>query len=163
LQKARYGKVALTTTCLETEDIMPADREEIEESREEGIVIIPGRSPQKIEIVDGEITGLHTIQCVSVFDEEHRFNPQVNEDDELFIEGTMIVEAIGQSADDSLLTEEIKQNLEYAGRRIKVNEHYQSSIPWLFFGGDFVKGPDVITGIATGHEAARGIDALLNG
>ena len=162
LQKARYGEVNLTTTCLETEDIMPADKEEIAEAREEGIVIIPGRSPQKIEIVDGEITGLHTIQCVSVFDEQHRFNPQVNEEDKLFIEGTMVVEAIGQSPDDSLLTDDIKENLEYAGRRIKVNEYYQSSLPWLYFGGDFVKGPDVITGIATGHQAARGIDAYLN-
>ncbi len=162
LQRARYGKVDLTTTCLETEDVMPADVEEIEEAREEGITIIPGRSPQKIEIVDGKITGLHTIQCVSVFDEQHRFNPQVNEEDKLFIEGTLIVEAIGQSPDDSLLTDDIKKNLEYAGRRIKVNEYYQSSLPWLYFGGDFVKGPDVITGIATGHQAARGIDAYLN-
>jgi len=162
LQKARYGTVDLTTTCLETEDIMPADVEEIAEAREEGITIIPGRSPQKIEIVDGEITGLHTIQCVSVFDEQHRFNPQVNEDDKLFMQETMVVEAIGQSADDSLITEEIKQTLEHAGRRIKVNEYYQSSLPWLFFGGDFVKGPDVITGISTGHQAARGIDTYLN-
>ena len=162
LQKARYGMVDLTTTCLETEEVMPADVEEIEEAREEGITILPGRSPKRIEIVDGEITGLHTIKCVSVFDEQHRFNPQVNEDDKLFIEGTMVVEAIGQSADDSLLTDDIKENLEYAGRRIKVNEYYQSSLPWLFFGGDFVKGPDVITGISTGHQAARGIDAYLN-
>ncbi len=162
LQKARYGKVDLTTTCLETEDIMPADVEEIEEAREEGIVIIPGRSPHKIEIVNGEITGLHTIQCVSVFDEEHRFNPQVNEEDKLFIPGTMVVEAIGQSPDDSLITEDLREQLEYAGRRLKVNEYYQSSVPWLFFGGDFVKGPDVITGIATGHQAARGIDLYLN-
>jgi glutamate synthase (NADPH) small chain len=162
LQKARYGKVDLTTTCLETEDIMPADCEEIDEAREEGIVIIPGRSPKKIEIDQGEITGLHTVQCVSVFDEEHRFNPQVNEEDKSFISATMVVEAIGQSPDDSLLSEEIKKDLEYAGRRIKLNEYYQSSLPWLFFGGDFAKGPDVITGISTGHQAARGIDSFLN-
>ncbi len=162
LQKARYGKVDLTTTCLETEDIMPADVEEIEEAREEGIVIIPGRSPQKISIENGEITGLHTIQCVSVFDDEGRFNPAVNEEDELFIPGTMVVEAIGQSPDDSLITDDMREQLEYAGRRIKLNEHYQSSIPWLFFGGDYIKGPDVITAIATGHEAARGIDLYLN-
>ena len=162
LQKARYGKVDLTTTCLETEDVMPADVEEIEEAREEGIMILPGRSPKRIEIVDGDITGLHTIECVSVFDEQHRFNPHVNEEDKLFIEGTMVVEAIGQSADDSFLTDDIKENLEYTGRRIKVNEYYQSSLPWLFFGGDFVKGPDVITAISSGHQATRRIDAYLN-
>ncbi len=162
LQMKKYGKVDITVTCLESEEIMPADPEEIAEAREEGITIIPSRSPVKIEIEDGEITGLHTVCCVSVFDEHHRFNPQVDDADKLFIPGTMVVEAIGQSADDSLLPDELKQRLEYAGRRVKVNEYYQSSIPWLFFAGDFVKGPDVITGIATGHQAARGIDLFLN-
>ena len=162
LQMNKYGKVDVTVTCLETEEIMPADPEEIAEAREEGIRIIPGRSPVRIEIADDEIVGVHTVCCVSVFDDQHRFNPQVDEADKLFIPGTMVVEAIGQSADDSLLPDELKQQLEFAGRRVKVNEYYQSSIPWLFFGGDFVKGPDVITGIATGHQAARGIDGYLN-
>ncbi len=48
------------------------------------------------------------------------------------------------------------------GRRIKVNEHFQGNLPWLFFGGDMIQGPNAITTIANGHEAARGIDLYLN-
>ena len=162
LQKARYGKVNITVTCLESEDIMPADPEEIREAREEGIVIVPSRAPKKIEIEDDKIKGLHTVKCVSVFDEQGRFNPKTDEEDKLFLPASMIVEAIGQRPDDSLL-EEVREELEFAGRRIKVNEYYQSSIPWLFFGGDLVRGPDVVNAIATGHQAARGIDAYLAG
>jgi len=141
---------------------MPATRNEIDEAREEGITIVPGRSPARIEIEEGKITGLHTVECTSVFDEQGRFNPTVNKEDTLFIEGSMIVEAIGQSLDEIFLSDEIKENLEYEGRRIKVNEHFQSNLPWLFFGGDMVRGPNVITAVANGHEAARGIDLYLN-
>jgi len=162
LQKSQYGKVNLTATCLETEEIMPATRNEIDEAREEGITIIPGRSPDQIEIENEKIKGLHTVECTSVFDEQGRFSPTVNKEDTLFIEGSMIVEAIGQSLDEIFLSDEIKKSLEYEGRRIKVNEHFQSNLPWLFFGGDMVRGPNVITAVANGHEAARGIDLYLN-
>ena len=74
----------------------------------------------------------------------------------------MIRKAIGQSLDEIFLSDEIKENLEYEGRRIKLNEHFQSNLPWLFCGGDMVRGPNVITAVANGHEAARGIDLYLN-
>jgi len=44
-----------------------------------------------------------------------------------------------------------------------VNEKGQTSIPWLFAGGDIVHGPDIIHGVADGHKAAMGIDEFLNG
>ncbi len=160
LQKQKYGKVDLVVTSLETRDIMPADEEEIVESEEEGIRFFPGRGPKKIAIENGRITGLETVKCTRVFDEQHRFSPQFDESDRLFLEGTMIVEAIGQAPDMEYLGE-FSDKLEYAGRRIKVDQFYQSSLPWLFVAGDIVKGPDVINGIASGHQAALGIDQYL--
>ncbi len=74
----------------------------------------------------------------------------------------MIRKAIGQSLDETFLSDKVKEQLEYEGRRIKVNEHFQSNLPWLFFGGDMIRGPNVITAIANGHEAAWGIDLYLN-
>jgi glutamate synthase (NADPH/NADH) small chain len=161
LQMQKYGRVDITLTCLESEDIMPATRSEIEEAREEGITIIPARGPDRIEIQGGEIKGLHTVECVSVFDEAGRFNPTFNRHDESFIEGDMVIEAIGQGMDTSYIPQEVSDQLEYQGRRIKVNKHFQSSVPWLFVGGDMVQGPDVITAIANGREAAHGITAHL--
>jgi glutamate synthase (NADPH/NADH) small chain len=141
---------------------MPADREEVVESREEGTTVNPGWAPQRIEIAGDEIKGLHVAQCLSLFDAKGMFNPQCNLDNRNFFEGTMIVESIGQGMDLSYLTGEISEKLVKDARgRIKVDKTFQSSIPWLFFGGDIIQGPDVIHGIANGHQAARGIDRFL--
>ncbi len=164
LQNQKYGKVQLIATSLETEGKMPADREEVVEAREEKATVNPGWAPQKVEIVDGKIKGLHVVQCLSLFDETGNFNPQTNMDNKNFFEGDMIVESIGQGMDLSYISEDIKENLEMGARgRIKVNDDFQTSVPWLFMGGDTIQGPDVIHGIANGHRAALGIDRFLIG
>ena len=160
LQRKKYGKVQIIVTSLETEDIMPADIEEIEEAREEEIVFFPGRGPKRVVIENDKIKGLETVKCTRVFDENHAFSPQFDESDVKLFEGDMIVESIGQAPDFGYL-EPIKKDIEYEGRRIKVDSYFQTSIDWLFIAGDAVKGPDVITGIATGHQAAVGIDQFL--
>lgn len=164
LQKQKYGRVSILTTSLETEDIMPADYEEIVEAREEEAIIEPGWGPQEIIIKNDEIKGLSVYRCLSVFDENGRFSPKFDENDERIFEGDMIVEAIGQGADLTYLQGEFRDRLEFNNRgRLLVNEYFQSSEPWLFFGGDIIQGPDVIHGIANGHKAARGIDLYLQG
>jgi len=164
LQKQKYGEVNITTTSLETEDIMPADQEEIDESREEHVNLKPGWGPQKIEIENDQIKGLHVQRCLSVFDENGRFNPKFDENDTDFFEGDMVIEAIGQGMDISYISKKIREGLEFSERgRILVNDYFQSKQEWLFIGGDIIQGPDVIHGVANGHKAARGIDKYLNG
>ena len=162
LQKQKYGKVQIITTSLETEDILPADVEEVVEAREENAIINPGWGPKSVEIVDGKIKGLNVVRCLSVFDEEHRFSPKFDENDKKFFEGDMIVESIGQGMDVSYISENIKASLEFGPRgRIVVDKDFQSKAKWLFVGGDIIQGPDVIHGIANGHKAALGIDKYL--
>ena len=163
LQNQKYGKVDVLATSLETEDIMPADREEIVEAREENALIVPGWGPREIKIENDKIKGLNVVKCLSVFDEEGRFNPKFDENIKDFFEADMIVESIGQGMDLSYLTGEIKENLKMDNRgRIIVDKNFQSSIDWLFVGGDIIQGPDVIHGIANGHKAAIGIDNFIN-
>ena len=161
LQTKKYGKIDVTACCLESEDIIPASREEIDEGREEGIHVVPSRGPTRIEIDSGSIKGLHTVECTSVFDEEGRFNPKFNTDDKRFFDGDMVIEAIGQAPDLSCIPDDLDEKLEKAGRRIKVSEQFQSSVPWLFVGGDLIEGPDVIHAIANGYEAAKGIASFF--
>ncbi|MDI3527801.1 MAG: glutamate synthase small chain [Tenuifilum sp.] len=164
IQNQRYGKVNIITTSLESEDEMPADREEIVEAREEGATIIPGWGPVKIEIENNKVKGLHVVKCLSVFDENHRFSPKFDESQTNFFAGEMVVESIGQGMDLSYLPESLKDNLKLDSRgRIVVNEYFQSSLEWFFVGGDIIQGPDVIHGIANGHKAAIGIDKFLKG
>lgn len=163
LQKEKYGKVQIITSSLETLETMPADKEEIVEGDEEGIHFEPGRAPQEIVVENNKIKGLRSVRCKSVFDEEGRFNPQLDTDDEIFMEADIIIESIGQAPDMTFLPEDIEKQLEYNGRRIKINHYYQTSLPWLFVGGDVVQGPDVVTSVNNGHKAAIGIDEFLNG
>ncbi len=163
LQMDKYGKIDTAACCLESEEIMPASREEIDEAREEGIAIYPSRGPDRIDIEGDRIQGLHTVACTSVFDEEGRFNPTFNREDTRFFEADMVIEAIGQAPDLSYIPPELDERLEKSGRRIKVSEQFQSSVPWLFLGGDLIQGPDIIHAIANGYEAAKGIAAFLEG
>jgi glutamate synthase (NADPH/NADH) small chain len=163
LQNQKYGKVQMIATALESEKSLPADVEEVVEAREEMAIVNPGWGPKSIEIKDGKITGLHVVKCLSIFDEEGRFNPQFDENNTNFFEADMIVESIGQGMDISYISGDIKDSLKFDPRgRVTVNEYFQSDAPWLFIGGDIIQGPDVIHGIANGHKAAYGIDNFLN-
>ncbi|RKX83382.1 MAG: oxidoreductase [Spirochaetes bacterium] len=162
LQNIKYGKVSVLTTCLEAEDVMPADDEEVIEARDEKAVIDPGWAPKEIEIVDGQIKGLHVTKCLSLFDDEGRFNPQCDMGNKKFFPADMIVESIGQGMDIKY-TDKIKDKLEFGprGRIVVDKKSFQSKLPWLFVGGDIIEGPDVIHGIANGHKAAIGSDDFL--
>jgi glutamate synthase (NADPH) small chain len=163
LQNNKFGKVSIIATSLESENEMPADREEIIEAREERAQVIPGWGPTKIEIAEGKIKGLHVVKCTSVFDENRRFSPKFDESQTNFFAADMVVESIGQGMDLSYIADSIKDNLKLDNRgRIVVNDYFQSSIDWLFVGGDIIQGPDVIHGVANGHKAAIGIDKYLN-
>jgi len=165
IQRQKYGKVDVAATCLEPHDGMLADEEEVVEAREEGAVITPAYGPQRIEIADEEnLKGLEVAKCLAIFDEEGRFNPKFDLEDRQFYEADMIVESIGQAANLSYIPESLNANIEYSPRRqIVADPDFQvKNEPWLFVGGDIVKGPDVITGISNGHLAAIGIDRFLN-
>ncbi len=163
LQNIKFGKVDVTATSLESEDIMPADREEVVEAREEKAIIDPGWGPTSIEIENDKIKGLHVQKCLSVFDESGRFNPKFDESNTKFFEADMIVESIGQGMDVEYISKEIRDQIEFDQRgRIQVNDYFQTGAKWLFIGGDIIQGPDVIHGIANGHKAAIGIDKFIN-
>jgi glutamate synthase (NADPH/NADH) small chain len=163
LQNQKFGNIDVTATCLESEDIMPADREEVVEAREEKAIIDPGWGPTSIEIENDKIKGLHVHKCVSVFDESGRFNPKFDENDKKFFDADIIVESIGQGMDIEYINKETKDQIEFDSRgRIQVDKYFQTGAKWLFIGGDIIQGPDVIHGIANGHRAAIGIDNFIN-
>ncbi len=159
LQKMKYGKVKVTQVCLETLDIIPADKEEVEESGEEGVVLICGRGPKQIIIDEnGHVKGLDSMKCESVFDENMNFNPHFNEEDRLICEATMIIEAIGQAPDYSYIPDEMKSKMKFERGKIVLDKDFSTGVEKLFAAGDIVRGPDIVNGIATGLNAAIGID-----
>jgi len=157
-------EVVTKTVSLEDWDEMPASEEEIREAKEEGIQFNPGWGPKEVVLDDkGSIKGLLCMKVKSVFDENGRFNPTFYEDQEMFLKGDMVIEAIGQQADFSFIPKDIFDKLKFTPqRKIKVNKRGQTSLPKVFAGGDIVNtNLDAVTAIADAKIAAEGIDKLL--
>jgi len=159
------GQAVVTkTVSLEGWHEMPATEEEIEEAKEEGIEFNPSWGPKKVLLDDsGKIRGLLCKKVKSVFNEEGRFAPTFFEDQEMVLEGTMIIEAIGQGPDFSFLPESDRDALEFtAGRKVRVDENGMTSLPGVFAGGDIVNtNLDAVTAIADAKLASEGISKWL--
>jgi glutamate synthase (NADPH/NADH) small chain len=162
MQKRELGKVAVTVTALEDKAHFLADPEEVKECLEEGIEIFDARGPQACIIERGRLKGLKTWKVRSIFDEQGRFSPAYDESDELIHEGDMIIEAIGQMSDVTLLGDALTESLEWNRGRIRVEENGRTSVEWLWAAGDCVNGPDVVHAVADGHRVAASIEAWLS-
>jgi glutamate synthase (NADPH/NADH) small chain len=161
LQKAAYGEVRVTLTALEDINHFLADPEEIKEAGEEGVLILDARGPQQVVVEAGKVTGLKTWRVKAIFDEQGRFAPSYDEADEQFHPGSMVVEAIGQMTDASLLGDELTERLAWNRGRIQIDCAGRTSESWLWAVGDMVHGPDVVTAVADGHRVAASIHANL--
>ncbi len=167
LQHMQYPgqKVATKTVSLEDWNIMPAKEEEIEDAKEEGIQFNPAWAPKEVVLDEnGNVKGLRCMKVKSVFDEQGRFAPTFYEDKEMFLEGYMIIEAIGQAPDFSFIPKKLFKKLEFTQRKkVKVDENGQTSIPKVFAGGDIVNlNLDAVTAIADAKIAAEGINKFLS-
>jgi len=161
LQKKEFGQVQVTLTALEDRDHFLADPDEIKEAGEEDIVILDARGPQQAVIENGKVAGLKTWRVKAIFDEQGRFAPSYDESDEQFHAGSMVVEAIGQMTDASLLGDALTEKLSWNRGRLQIDEGGRSSESWLWAAGDMVSGPDVVTAVADGHRVAASIHQAL--
>jgi len=162
LQILKYGKSDVKLTSLENEDALPASMEELVEGSEEGIEFFCGNGPQEVMHKNGKVTGLRLWKCLCVFDDSGRFNPEFDNDCEQIIDGKQVYIAIGQSPDYDYLPESLQEKIEITRGKIKASEDGQlENAPWLFVGGDIFRGPDLISGVADGHRAAKAIDSYL--
>jgi len=165
LQHMQYPgeKVVTKTVSLEDWDELPATKDEIEEAKAEGIEFNPGWGPKELEVEDGRIKGLLCMKVKSVFDEQGRFSPTFDKEKQMFLNGDMIIEAIGQASDFSFLPKEFFEKLEFTPqRKVKVDDNGMTSIPKVFAGGDIVNlNLDAVTAIADAKLAAEGIHRML--
>lgn len=163
LQIQQYGQINITLTALEDKAHFLADPVEVKESDEEQINILDSRGPQECVIDEnGKLLGIKTWKVLSIFDEEHRFAPKYDKSDEQIHQGEMVIEAIGQMMDVSLLGDDLTERLEWQRGRIQIDPQGRTSENWLWSAGDCVKGPDVINAVADGHRVANSINNVLN-
>jgi len=149
----RSGAEQVCLVSLESRQQMPAWQSEVDEAEHEGIAVENGWGPKEIVGTDGVVTGLNVRACVSVFDENGRFNPAFS-DTEKVIPCDTVVLAIGQQADLSFLSGD--QDVQVTPRGIlKIDENLMTTAPGVFAGGDVAFGPRVLVeAVANGHRAA---------
>lgn len=158
----RLGAKDVRVVCLEKQGEMPAYSWEITDAVEEGIVIENGWGPREIHGRDGKVEGILCVSCVSVFDDEGRFNPRYDASVTRRFEADTVIFAIGQAADPGFV------NLTNVGAKeeglIAVDNDLMTRAPGIFAAGEAVTGPSsIIHAIAQGRKAAITIDRFLGG
>lgn len=153
----RCGASKVAMVCLEQRDEMPALPKEIVEAEEDGVEIMNGWGPAKIELAeDGSVEGVALRRCTRVSDDEGRFSPVYDEDDTTFVACENVILSVGQSIEwGDLLVNEDAIDIGRDGRVAADPTTYQTMQPDIFIGGDAYTGPRfIIDAIAAGHEAA---------
>jgi NADPH-dependent glutamate synthase beta subunit-like oxidoreductase/formate hydrogenlyase subunit 6/NADH:ubiquinone oxidoreductase subunit I len=160
----RMGAREVQLVCLESRAEMPAAEEEIEEGLLEGMKLQPSLGPKQFIGNNGKLTGLEVIKCVSVFDENKRFNPKFAEGTEFVIPCDTVILAIGQSSDLSFLKPQDGIETTRQGT-LKINpDTLMTTVPGIFAAGDIAFGPRlIINAVADGKKAAVEIDKYLRG
>jgi NADH-quinone oxidoreductase subunit F len=160
----RAGADDVQVFCLEARDEMPAWEKEVLEALEEGIVINPSWGPKQINHHEGKVKNIEFAKCISVFDEEGRFNPSFDEGVKQVAETDSVIISIGQAVDIDFLSEDRQLERALWGSLVVDENSLSTNIPGVFAGGDFTTGPTfVIRAIASGRRAALAIAKFLQG
>lgn len=159
----RLGAEEIHLACLEARENMTADEEEILQAQEEGIIIHPA---QTFERITGEtkVTGVDFMNVKSfTFDENRRAIIEKEEGSEHHIDANTVIFAVGQRPD---ITQEAGLELG-RGNSIVVNNlenDKMTSVKGIFASGDAIYGTkSVIMAIESGRQVASQIDKYLGG
>ena len=155
------GKV--TMLCLESEEEMPAAADEVAEAKAENIEICNGWGPKEVLVKDGKVTGIVFKKCTSVYDQDHRFAPQYDEEETIEISCEHVLMSIGQSIIWGDLLKGSKVELNRNGTAIADPITLQTGEADIFVGGDVFTGPRfAIDAIAAGRQAEDSINRFVH-
>ena len=159
----RAGSDEVFMVCLEQPDEMPAAKDEVEDALSDGVQIKNGWGPKEVIVEDGRVKGVLFKKCTRVYDENHRFSPEYDEDDTLLIECSNVLLSIGQSAIWGKMLEGTKVVLRPNGTVEADPLTRQTAEPDIFVGGDIFTGARfAIDAIAGGREGAVSINRFVH-
>ncbi len=159
----RLGAEEVYNIYRRTKDEMPADRIEIEEAEEEGVIFKNLTNPLEIVADENGHVSKVVLQCMELGepDESGRRRPVPIEGKTETIELDTVILAIGQAVDASIFDCDKTRK----GAIAYDKETFMTSIPGVFAGGDC--GNDKISiaveAIADAKKASEVIDAYLSG
>ncbi|MGD2079425.1 MAG: FAD-dependent oxidoreductase, partial [Chloroflexota bacterium] len=161
----RLGK-EVHLACLESREEMPAHDWEILAAQEEGVVLHPGRTFERVlGDQDGHVTGLECQRVASFhFDETGRLHVEKVPDSDHALSCDTIIFSVGQRAGLAFIPDDAGVGL--TGKQtIAVNPNTLAATrEGVFAAGDSVSGTAfVIEAVESGHTAARSIRRYLEG
>lgn len=153
----RMGASRVSIVYRRTEAEMPADPEEVEDAREEGVNYHFLTQPVKILADNGKLVGLKCLRMeLGEPDFTARRRPVPVEGSEFDIACDTLIPAIGQKASLNFMSP--TDHVELTRREtLQVNPRtMMTTMPGVFAAGDAVSGPlTVVHGLAGGKRAAR--------
>lgn len=161
----RLGAESVMIVYRRTRDEMPAYAEEIEEAEHEGVTLQLLTLPEEVVSEGGKVAGLKCRHMrLGGFDRSGRRKPEA-EGEEFVIPCDHILVAIGQTLHPAeILDDGLKLDMRQSTFLNADPVTGQTSVEWIFSGGDCVSGPrSVVTAVSAGERAAVGIDGYLTG
>ncbi len=142
---------------------MPADKREVADAIEEGIMVHELVEPMKF-IGNGSVKQVKCVRMeLSGFDKDGRKNPVRVPDSEFFLDVDHVIPAVSQYSDLPFIRKD-EVEVTKMGTFVVEEDTLMTSMPGVFAGGDVVRGSDVvIRAIADGKKAAGAIDRYLGG
>jgi NADPH-dependent glutamate synthase beta subunit-like oxidoreductase len=145
-------------------DEMKASPWEKEDALHEGIPIINMHVPKEFVHEDGKLTGVLFEIVKAEYGEGGRRRLVPTGEPDVLIECDEVLVAIGQENAFPWIEKDVGIEFDASGLPKLDRVTLQSTLPWVFFGGDAAFGPkNIITAVAQGHQAAVSIDRLCQG
>jgi NADPH-dependent glutamate synthase beta subunit-like oxidoreductase len=162
----RLGASEVYIIYRRTREEIPVNEKEIIEAEEEGVQFKYLIAPVRILSKDGKnVSGMECIKNeLGEPDKSGRRKPVPIKGSEFVIDVDVIVPAVSQAPDNSVISDGIGFKMTNWGTISVDSETLATNIKGIFACGDFLTGTrDVINVIADGHRAAVSIDKFLNG
>ena len=147
-----------------TKQEMPASQAEIHHLEEEGVKIEFLAAPVKIHGQNGRLTQIECIRMkLGECDASGRCRPVPIEGSNFMIEAQAVIPAISQDVDHTAINGTSLALTKWGTFEVDPVT-LQTSVPWLFAGGDAVLGPQTAAkAVFQGKEAAESIKRFLEG
>jgi glutamate synthase (NADPH/NADH) small chain len=159
----RLGAREVTLVYRRSENEMPARKEEVRHAKEEGIQFQLLTNP--VRFIGDDKGFVNGVECVKMAlgepDASGRRTPQIIPDSNYVIPADTVILAIGLSPNPVLPS--LTKGLETDRHgHLTIDEHYMTTLPGVFAGGDIVGGDTVIQAMGMGKKAARSIVRYLS-
>ncbi len=162
----RLGAESVTIIYRRTREEMPAYKDEVDEAEREGVEMMFLLAPKDVVAgKDGRVKGMNFAKMkLGEFDRSGRRRPEPIKGDDLFVEADQVISAIGQVLEPKEMLGKTKLKLNKGDYFVVDPVTCQTSVEWIFAGGDAVTGPSSVTeAVGLGEKAAVGIDLYLTG